>query len=673
MGARKPPSIPEEPESADEPLSFPGRARRALFGSPKSLYDSSLFHRLTLVPFLAWIGLGADGLSSSAYGPDEAFRTLGDHTYLLLVLALMTTGTVLVISAAYKRIIEEFPHGGGGYVVATKLLGEKVGVVSGCALLVDYVLTISVSIAAAGDAIFSFMPLAWHGVKPAAEVAFVLGLIVLNIRGVRESVMVLLPVFMVFLLTHAAAILGGVFARAGQVPAVAAEVGGGFSRGMATLGLGGMAALLLKAYSMGGGTYTGIEAVSNGLPIMREPRAKTGRRTMSYMAASLSFTAAGLLVCYLLWRVSPVEGKTMNAVLFERLAGGLPFGTVLVWITLVSEGLLLVVAAQAGFIDGPRVLSNMALDNWVPRRFASLSGRLTTLNGIVLMGALALVVLLYTHGDLRSLVVMYSINVFLTFSLSMLAMTVWTLKSRASRRHWRRRLGIFVVGLLLCATVLVVTTIEKFGEGGWVTIGVTALLLGLCFLVRSHYRLFGRKLAQLYREMEPVVAAVEERTPDALPPLDPARPTAALLVAGYGGLGVHTMLTIKRAFAEHYRNLVVICVGVVDTGEFKGADALEALQARSDATVAKYVDLAERIGLPAVGRTALGTDVVDEAEKLCLEVAREFHDVTFFAGQVIFQRDQWYHHLLHNDTAFAIQKRLQWSGRTMVILPARVR
>ena len=673
MGARKSPSSPEEPGSADEPLSLPGRVRRALFGSPKSLADSSLFHRLTLVPFLAWIGLGADGLSSSAYGPDEAFRTLGEHTYLLLALAMMTTGTVLVISAAYKRIIEEFPHGGGGYVVATKLLGEKVGVVSGCALLVDYVLTIAVSIAAAGDAIFSFLPLAWHGMKLAAEVAFVLGLIVLNIRGVRESVMVLLPVFMVFLLTHAAAILGGVFAHAGQVPVVAAEVGGGFSRGMATLGLGGMAALLLKAYSMGGGTYTGIEAVSNGLPIMREPRAKTGRRTMSYMAASLSFTAAGLLVCYLLWRVAPVEGKTMNAVLFERLAGGLPFGTVLVWITLVSEGLLLVVAAQAGFIDGPRVLSNMALDNWVPRRFASLSGRLTTLNGIVLMGVLALVVLLYTRGDLRSLVVMYSINVFLTFSLSMLAMTVWTLKSRASRRHWRRRLGIFVVGLVLCATVLVVTTIEKFGEGGWITIGVTALLLGLCFLVRSHYRLFGRKLAQLYREMEPVVAAVEARTPDALPPLDPSRPTAALLVAGYGGLGVHTMLTIKRAFADHYRNLVVICVGVVDTGEFKGADALEALQARSDATVAKYVDLAERIGLPAVGRTALGTDVVDEAEKLCLEVASEFRDVTFFAGQVIFQRDQWYHHLLHNDTAFAIQKRLQWSGRTMVILPARVR
>jgi hypothetical protein len=656
----------------NEPQSLWDRARRLLIGGPKSLADSALFHRLTLVPFLAWIGLGADGLSSSSYGPDEAFRTLGEHTYLLLALAVMTAGTVFVISAAYKRIIEEFPHGGGGYVVATKLLGSNVGVVSGCALLVDYVLTIAVSIAAAGDAIFSFLPLGWHGAKLGAEIVFVAGLIVLNIRGVRESVMVLLPVFLVFLVTHAVAIVAGIFAHAGQVPAVAANVHGGFSMGLQTLGFGGMAALLLKAYSMGGGTYTGIEAVSNGLPIMREPRARTGKRTMTYMAASLSFMAGGLLVCYLLWHVVPVEGKTMNAVLFGRMAGGLPFGTALVWITLLSEGLLLVVAAQAGFIDGPRVLSNMALDNWVPRRFASLSGRLTTLNGIVLMGVLALAVLLYAHGDVRSLVVMYSINVFLTFSLSMLAMTVWTLKSRASRAHWRRRLGIFVTGLVLCVTVLIVTTIEKFREGGWITLGVTAVLLGLCFLVRSHYRLFGRKLAQLFQEMKPVIAAVEERTPDALPPFDPSKPTAVLLVAGYSGLGVHTMLNIKRVFKDHYKNLVVICVGVVDTGEFKGADALEALQARSEATVQKYVDLAERIGLPAVGRTALGTDVVEEAEKICLSVAREFYEVTFFAGQVIFQRDQWYHHLLHNDTAFAIQKRLQWSGKTMVILPARV-
>src|SRR4029077_2624214 len=121
-----------------------------------------------------------------------------------------------------------------------------------------------------------------------------------------------------------------------------------------------MLVLFLRAYSLGGGTYTGIEAVSNGLPVMREPRGRTARRTMLYMASSLAFTASGLLLCYLLWRVAPVAGKTLNAVLVQRLAEGFPGASAFVALTLFSEGTLLVVAAQAGFLDGPRVLANMA-------------------------------------------------------------------------------------------------------------------------------------------------------------------------------------------------------------------------------------------------------------------------------------------------------------------------
>jgi len=179
------------------------RLRRLLVGSPRDLKDSRLFHRLALIPFLAWVGLGADGLSSSAYGPEEAFKALGEHAYLAVALAALMAATVLLISAAYRRIIEEFPSGGGGYVVASSLLGPAAGVVSGAALLVDYVLTITVSIAAAGDALFSFLPLSWHPYKLLVEVGFILVLTTLNIRGVRESVMALVPVFLLFVLTHA--------------------------------------------------------------------------------------------------------------------------------------------------------------------------------------------------------------------------------------------------------------------------------------------------------------------------------------------------------------------------------------------------------------------------------------------------------------------------------------
>src|SRR2546430_9741624 len=133
------------------------RMKRVLLGRKRKLHPQ-VFHKVSLIALLAWVGLGADGLSSSAYGPEEAFRTLGAHTYLAMALAVATAFTVLVISYAYSRIIEQFPLGGGGYVAASRLLGRRAGVVSGCALVVDYVLTISISIAAAGGPIFRLLP-----------------------------------------------------------------------------------------------------------------------------------------------------------------------------------------------------------------------------------------------------------------------------------------------------------------------------------------------------------------------------------------------------------------------------------------------------------------------------------------------------------------------------------
>src|SRR5438132_8146636 len=163
------------------------RIERLVYGAPRNVEDARTFHSISLVALLAWVGLGADGLSSSAYGPDEAFRSLGEHTYLAVFLAGATGLTVFIISYAYSRIIEHFPAGGGGYVVATKLLGAEFGVVSGSALLVDYVLTISVSIAAAADASFSFLPSVWQEWKIPIELAIIALFMVMNLRGIKES------------------------------------------------------------------------------------------------------------------------------------------------------------------------------------------------------------------------------------------------------------------------------------------------------------------------------------------------------------------------------------------------------------------------------------------------------------------------------------------------------
>src|SRR5208283_4316542 len=204
-------------------------SKRLLFGAPRNVEDPRVFHKISLIAFLAWVGLGADGLSSSAYGPDEAFRALGDHTYLCVFLALATALTVFIISYAYSRIIEHFPSGGGGYLVATKLLGPGFGVVSGCALLVDYVLTISTSIASAADQIFSFLPVGWGTwpVKVALEAVTILMLLILNIRGVKESISVLMPVFLLFVVTHVVVLVVGVGMHVHQLPEVTIQVAHG--------------------------------------------------------------------------------------------------------------------------------------------------------------------------------------------------------------------------------------------------------------------------------------------------------------------------------------------------------------------------------------------------------------------------------------------------------------
>ncbi len=643
------------------------KLRRTIFGEPRNIRDPKLYHKLALIPILAWIGLGADGLSSSSYGPEEAFKTLGSHTYLALFLALATALTVLIISTAYSRIIEYFPTGGGGYVVATHTLGEKAGVISGSALLVDYILTITVSIVSCGDAIFSFFPLSAQAYKIPFDVCAIILLVLLNLRGVKESVQFLAPIFIVFVATHLLMIGYGILSHIPQIGAVSAKIGGDFKIGLSTLGVGGMILLFLKAFSMGGGTYTGIEAVSNGLQILREPRAQTGKKTMIYMAFSLAFTAGGILVCYLLLGVQPTAGRTLNAVLADGVFGGWMLGGALALITIFSEGALLLVGAQTGFVDGPRVMANMAVDYWFPHRFASLSDRFSIQNGVLLMGGAAIALLLYSRGNITTLVVMYSINVFMTFSLSQLGMSRFFIKNRATEPKWKKYLPIHLIGLVVCLTILVITSIEKFALGGWLTFVLTAIVVFLCFLTKKHYK----KVRGGVRELDELLDLPVDG-PINNDPIDLKKMTAIQLVNGYNGFGVHTFLTIIRSFPGLYKSFVFVSVAEVDVGSFKGSDAVQCLQGSACDALKKYVELARRLGFPAESRYDLGTDIVQTASRLVESVAKEYPKSTVFAGQSVFRQTGMIHRLLHNETAFAIQQELRWKGITTVILPIRI-
>src|SRR6476469_10827991 len=188
------------------------KLRRAVIGAPLDPLSQTTRQHIALAAFIAWVGLGADGLSSSAYGPEEAFRALGAHTHLGLFMALATAATVFVIALAYNQVIELFPTGGGGYRVATSLIGPRAGLVSGAALIVDYVLTIAISVASGVDALFSLLPATVGHFKLATELLLVAVLLVLNMRGMKESIRLLLPIFVGFCITHLLLIVYGVLA-----------------------------------------------------------------------------------------------------------------------------------------------------------------------------------------------------------------------------------------------------------------------------------------------------------------------------------------------------------------------------------------------------------------------------------------------------------------------------
>ena len=649
--------------------NFIRKILHAIIGAPKQVKDPNIFHKMSLIPVLAWIGLGADGLSSSSYGPEEAYRALGTHTYLAVVLGLATALTVFIISYAYSRIIEHFPHGGGGYIVATHMLGEKAGVISGSALLVDYVLTITLSIAASVDALFSYLPLNFHHHKVAVACFLCVVLILLNIRGVKESIVVMAPIFVVFVVTHLLMLLDGIFTHTDRFVPLVDRFQAGIQQDISTIGFIGMLMLFLRAYSLGGGTYTGIEAVSNGMQIMREPRVQTGKRTMVYMAGSLAFTAGMLFLCYALLDVKPVEGKTLNAVIADNLFAGWGMGKMIAFITIFSEGALLLVAAQTGFVDGPRVMANMAVDSWFPHRFAALSERLTMRNGIVLMGASAIALLIYSHGSVSALVIMYSINVFVTFSFSQLGMSRFYIRRRNEDPKWMQHLSVHLVGLALCATILVITTVEKFTEGGWMTILITSIVIGVCYLIRNHYQTVRSGIA----ELDKTLLSFPASGPPNSASLNKKDLTAIQMVSGYSGFGVHTLLSILTTFPKIYKNIIFVSVAVIDSGSFKGAEEVAVLEQSVMRGLEKYVELARKLGFAADYRMEVGTDVVESAMNLCKTIAAEYPRSTVFTGQITFRLEKFYHKMLHNETAFAIQRRLQWDGITTVILPIRMR
>jgi hypothetical protein len=262
---------------------------------------------------------------------------------------------------------------------------------------------------------------------------------------------------------------------------------------------------------------------------------------------------------------------------------------------------------------------------------------------------------------------MYSINVFLTFSLTQLGMVFHWIKTR--KENWPKKLAVSGTGLILTTGILILTTVIKFREGGWVTLLITGGLVGFCLWVYSHYRTTARALTHL----DEILTSLP--LPDEAPVTrkQAMKPAAILMVTGYNGMGIHSFLSIHRLFPGHFKNFIFVAVGVIDSDRFKGTAEIENLRLNVQADLDKYVLLANRMGLYAESKMELDTDVIDGLMTLCEGVAAEWPKRVFFMGQLAFEGETFWTRLLHNRTSFVIQRRLLFAGQQAVILPIRVR
>jgi K+ transporter len=289
-------------------------------------------------------------------------------------------------------------------------------------------------------------------------------------------------------------------------------------------------------------------------------------------------------------------------------------------------------------------------------------------NGVILMGLAAILTLFITGGDITMLVLMYSINVFATFSLTEIGMVRFWYKGRREHPDWYKKIVIHIIGLTLCLSILIINTYEKFLLGGWITLVVTMALILFCFWIKKHYldvRKRVKKLDEMLENIPLPEPGHEEK-------LDPSAPTAVLLVGGYGGLGVHTLLSIQRLFPQTFKNVIFVSAGVIDSVKLKGSAEVEHIQKETENDLKRFVDMARRLGFAADFRIGVGIEVVEEIHKLCLDIAKEFPKGIYFASKLVFQKERWYQRFLHNETANQIQRRLQFDGLNSMILPVRI-
>ncbi len=468
------------------------RLRRTAFGRPLANAEDAA-ERLTKVKALAVFS--SDNLSSVAYATEAILFTLlaaGSGTFgLVMPISALIVAVLAVIVVSYRQTIRAYPNGGGSYIVARENLGVGAGLVAAAALLTDYVLTVSVSVAAGIAAITSAFPGQLDGLRVELAAVGIVAVMLVNLRGVRESGTIFAIPTYVFVVSMLALIgIGIVQTVAGVAPQVTGVTP--LVVPAETLGL----LLLMRAFADGCSAITGVEAVSNGVPAFRSPEARNARTTLTVMAVLVGVMFLGTSYLALVTGAQPAQGETILSELGRAVFGLGPIYYILQFSTMG----ILILAANTAFADFPRLSSLLARDGFMPRRFAFRGERLAFSTGIVALAILSIIVLAAFGGRVEALIPLYAVGVFTSITLSQAGMVRhWWQRQEPG---WRRSIAINGFGAVATGIVAVIFAVAKFALGAWLVVIVIPLLVGAMLLIRQRYE---RRRVETAVRMETVV------------------------------------------------------------------------------------------------------------------------------------------------------------------------
>ena len=597
-----------------------GLLKRALVGPPMPLAQARherLRKRVALAVF------SSDALSSVAYATEEILLVLvlagTAALHYSVPIALAITALLAIVTISYQQTIHAYPSGGGSYIVARANLGAVAGLVAGAALLVDYVLTVSVSVAAGVAAVTSALPeLAPHRV--ALGVGCVVAIALANIRGVRESGRIFAVPTYFFIVSFGFMIVEGFFRLAtGSLPKTPPPE----LAPVETLTW----FLILRAFSSGCTAMTGTEAISNGIPAFRPPESRNAAITLGWMAVILGTFFMGLTVLADRLSIVPVPEETVVSQIARRL-----HGTGLFYYAIQgATALILVLAANTSFADFPRLSSLLARDRYVPRQFANLGERLVFSNGIMVLGAMAAILLVIFGGETHALIPLYAVGVFISFTLSQSGMVRHWMRDR--QPGWRHRAIINGTGAVATGVVTVVIGATKFTHGAWIVVLVVPALVATFMAMRRHYDDVAEQLS-----LEGLAAPPELRH-------------TVLIIVGDLHRGVVRAVQYAKTLAAP---TVAVRAVFVETDPAKTAKLEE-----------KWTRYG--LGVPLVilnsPYRSLLRPLVEYLD--ALQAQGDDHMVTVVIPE--FLPSKWWQHVLHNQTALLIKGTLLFRKNTVVV------